>query len=403
MNAPATRDSRIDLIRGLFILTMVVDHFGHLAALIGNQSAAKVYTYQSLGWSSAAEFFVFFSGYVLATVYGTTLATRGYWRLQLRAVHRAWELYARNAVIWLLCLLLIGVFFAGNGDLAAATRIDLAGQYQDGGILAFTTLRYMPTFLEVLPLYMVLMLVAPVFVWLQTRSGLMALAASALVWLAVQIDPELNFHSDTGAWNFNPYAWQFVFFLGMWSAKAMPLTEVNRDHRRTRLTVVLAVLAGCLALKLLDKYDVALPLLGQIAVPAIGKPNVEPLRLLHFLLVVYLAALVLPSSHWLQQRWWARKVALVGQQSLDCFCASILLCYVTAGIFSLSGRGTTDYFLLVAVNVLGVVLCAGFFQWIKTPPWRSTNAAAPESTPASQSSVMPTRPKVGTAVNPVRH
>ncbi len=70
---PKERDTRIDFLRGAFILMMVVDHFGHLLSLIGSNAQAKIYTYQSIGWSSAAEFFVFFSGYVIATVYSKTM------------------------------------------------------------------------------------------------------------------------------------------------------------------------------------------------------------------------------------------------------------------------------------------------------------------------------------------
>jgi hypothetical protein len=379
MSAATTgRDTRIDFIRGLFILMVCVDHFGFLVALIGSHARAKLYTYQSIGWSSGAEFFVFFSGYVIASVYSRTMAGTGFWKTQLRAGHRAWELYVRNALIWVLALAMMHGFFNGDTALLAATQISRASSYPDAGILAFMTLRYAPTYFEVLPLYMALMLLAPGFLWLHARSRFAAIGLSALVWLAVQLHPQLNFYSDQGAWNFNPFAWQFVFFLGMWFAKECPLTGFNRDRRPRKAALVVAVLAMCAVLKLLDKADVVLPLIGAIDIPGHAKPNLEPLRLAHFLLVIYLVGLAMPSNDWVRRRWVTRGVALVGTHSLDCFCFSILLCYASAGLFSTTPRGTFEYFVLVALNVSGLVLAALWFTWLKTPPWRPPSGGAPK-------------------------
>jgi hypothetical protein len=370
------RDTRIDFIRGMFILMMCVDHFGYLASLIGSHAQAKMYTYNSLGWSSGAEFFVFFSGYVIATVYSRTMAGPGFWKTQLRAGHRAWELYVRNALVWLLALAVVHGVFGADHALLAATQVDRANAYADAGILAFMTFRYAPTYFEVLPLYMGLMLAAPAFLWLHARSRFASIGLSASLWLAVQLHPQLNFQSDLGAWNFNPFAWQFVFFLGMWLARELPLTSFNRDQRLRKMSIVAGVLAVCTALKLIDKADVVLPLFGIVSIPGHAKPNVEPLRLAHFLLVIYLLGIVMPSNDWVKQRWLTRGVALVGTHSLDCFCFTILLGYASAGLFSISARGTFEYFVLVAVNLTGLVLAAFWFAWLKTPPWRTAMAGA---------------------------
>ena len=79
----------------------------------------------------------------------------------------------------------------------------------------------------------------------------------------------------------------------------------------------------------------------------------------------------MPSNDWVKQRWLTRGVALVGTHSLDCFCFTILLGYASAGLFSLSTRGTFEYFVLVAVNLTGLVLAAFWFAWLKTQPWRT--------------------------------
>jgi hypothetical protein len=367
------RDARIDALRGVFILSMAADHLGHLLQLIGLPTSAKLYTYQSLGWSSAAEFFVFFSGYVLAGVYGRTQATLGFGPTQWRGVHRAWELYVRNALVFVLVLALVGWLFADSAALLQATRLDLG---MARGLLAvrdFMRLDYFPTFLEVLPLYMLLVLAAPGFVALQARWPALPISLSAALWLAVQLAPGLNLHTP-GAWHFNPFAWQFVFFLGMWLARVCPLQGLQerlRPQRRRQLPLVLALLLACLVLKALDKADVVLPLVGALDLPGLGKTQLGPLRLLHFGLVLWLIALAMPSNAWVRAHALPRAVARVGTHSLDCFCASIVLCYALAGVFAQSERGSAVYFGLQAINLGGLVLLACWLQWFKGPPWRS--------------------------------
>ena len=401
MNTALTeRDSRIDFIRGFFILMMCVDHFGFLLQTIGNNAAAKVYTYNSIGWSSGAEFFVFFSGYVIAIVYSKTLAARGFWRLQLRAAHRGWELYVRNGLVFLLVLALVPLLFSGDAKLLHATQLDVAADYGVGAILAFMRLAYMPTYLEVLPLYMVLMAVAPAFLLLHARSRWLPIAVSGAVWLAVQFFPWLNFYSPS-PWHFNPLAWQFVFFIGMWLAKEFPLTQFDRTQQVRKVAIVVSVLGLCTVLKLIDKADVVLPLIGVVDIPGHAKPNVEPLRLLHFLLVIYLIGVAMPSNEWVRKRLLTRGVAQVGTHSLDCFSTSIVLGYLTAGVFSLTQRGTLEYFVLEAVNVFGIVLAAFWFQWLKTPPWRSPPGGQPQSH-GSRPAVSVSAPATGFA-GAVRH
>lgn len=370
LGASTERDSRIDFLRGFFILSMCLDHLGFLLQGVGNNASLKLYTYQSLGWSSAAEFFVFFSGYVIATVYSRSLVSRGFWNTQVRGLHRAWELYVRNGFVFLAVLAVVPWIFSRSNGLIDISRLDLAANYGERVILAFMRFEYFPAFLEVLPLYMVLIAMAPGFLYLYARVKWLPMLLSAFVWLAVQLHPSLNFYTP-GGWHFNPLAWQFVFFLGVWTAKEWPLGEVDRSSRGRKITWVLAVLALCTVLKLMDKADVRLPLIGVLDIPWLDKTNMQPIRLLHFLLVVRLVALLMPSNAWIKRHLMMRGVARVGTHSLDCFSTSIVSCYVLAGLFSWSERGSLEYLSVQFANLLLIVLLALWFQWIKTPPWRA--------------------------------
>ncbi|MEQ7737820.1 OpgC domain-containing protein, partial [Escherichia coli] len=60
---PSSRDSRVDLLRGLAIVFVVVNH-------LGMTSLFQILTQEAVGFVSGAELFVLFSGLVVGMVYG---------------------------------------------------------------------------------------------------------------------------------------------------------------------------------------------------------------------------------------------------------------------------------------------------------------------------------------------
>jgi hypothetical protein len=74
MPMPLQRDLRIDFFRGLALLIVVADHIEGCAG----KSVVREWTLVSLGFSDAAEVFVFLSGYVFALAYSKTLDQHGF-------------------------------------------------------------------------------------------------------------------------------------------------------------------------------------------------------------------------------------------------------------------------------------------------------------------------------------
>src|SRR5262245_36070474 len=82
----ATRDLRIDFCRGLALYMILVDH------VIGDPFSR--FTLQNLGFSDAAEAFVFLSGLSCGIVYFRVLRRGGWARLTAAICRRAWQIYA---------------------------------------------------------------------------------------------------------------------------------------------------------------------------------------------------------------------------------------------------------------------------------------------------------------------
>jgi hypothetical protein len=80
------RDLRLDAFRGLALWFTFIDHLPN--------NVLSWLTMRNYGFSDAGEVFVFISGYTCMTAYGGALRKQGWATTAVRAVRRAWEIYA---------------------------------------------------------------------------------------------------------------------------------------------------------------------------------------------------------------------------------------------------------------------------------------------------------------------
>jgi hypothetical protein len=85
------RDLRLDLFRGVALFLIFVDH------IPGN--VLSHFTIQSVGFSDAAEIFIYISGYTAALVYGRLMLERGRFIATVKILHRVWLLYVAHIFI----------------------------------------------------------------------------------------------------------------------------------------------------------------------------------------------------------------------------------------------------------------------------------------------------------------
>lgn len=382
------RDLSIDLVRGAGVLMIAVDHLGGLLKLgAGAAVAFPFVTWTRVGWSSAAEFFVFFSGYLVGLIYTQTLQKQGIALAYARAAHRSWQIYVANLLTLCAVLILLRLPLLASPPLETATALNLLTDANAiGGLIGFLTLQSAPAYFEILHLYIALLLVAPLLLLVARMSMLVALACSAAVWACVQWNPQFNL----AGWNFNPFAWQLVFILGMLCSVG-GVFEKLRNHfgRRTVLFVTGSFLLLALGVKIVDKAGWSLPLIGQIDVTGINRTSVGPLLLLHFLVSVAFVMQVVPQGDVIARSALGRLVARVGQYSLECFCASTVFVYAAAAWMTRTGTTHPVAVFGVGVAIIALVcLWAGLMNWLKAQPWRGkaathggeiTKDAAPDS------------------------
>src|SRR6266849_1691668 len=87
------RDLRLDLFRGMGLWMIFLDH-------IPDDVVAWL-TLRNYGFSDAAEFFVFISGYLLGFIYAPIVAARQFGPVLKRLWLRAWQMYVAHILLFL--------------------------------------------------------------------------------------------------------------------------------------------------------------------------------------------------------------------------------------------------------------------------------------------------------------
>ncbi|ARS26152.1 OpgC domain-containing protein [Sphingomonas sp. KC8] len=362
MSAPpgTNRDLRIDFLRGFFIVSLAGSHFAWFASVAGYHSIARFYDMQPFGFSGPAEFFVFFSGYVMALVLGRNYDRVGFWLTQARTLDRAWSLYVLNT--FTLAIVAGGAWFLflRSPELMAVSHIDRFLENPAKFLYNFLIFKENFAFFEVLRNYIFFIPLVAAFLAMARLHVAVPLGFSFLLWLAHQAGLTAQFHYAT----FNPFAWQFIFFLGAGIALIKPLTEWRFPRRRLQITIC--------ALLLLAAFTVKMTVFAGIQaenIPYAEKAGVGPLRVLHFGLALWTAMLITPSSDTLRHSKIVMSFVAVGQNSLECFCLNNILVYGGAHLLIYNVTSVPLYFSILG-TIMALVLAGGrMFGWFKAAPW----------------------------------
>ena len=277
----------------------------------------------------------------------------------LRIWRRVWQLYVAHICIFMIYTAQVAYAMAHMTNPLFVENLGVGDflQRADITILRVLLLQFQPTYLDILPLYIALLLVFPGFILLMRRSIVLAVALSAALYALVQVWPiNLPAHPDDEVWYFNPFAWQFLFViaaaLGFRRARDGDQAPTQLPHWLVAGVVAIAAFACIVQLSwVLHDLFAAIPALLRRQLWPIEKTGLPPLRLASMLALAVLVAHFVPrQARFLTSRpGWI--IVLCGQNSLDVFCLSIAL-PVFGGIV-LTGMGD-GLGIVLAVNLGGM-------------------------------------------------
>src|ERR1700756_38072 len=211
--APVERDVRLDFFRGIGLWMIFLDHIPH--------DVVGWLTLRNYGFSDAAEFFVFISGYLVGFIYVPIVKDGMFTAALKRLWTRAAQLYVAHIMLFLIFTAQIArtVRRFDNPMYEDEFNVHNFLQHPDVLIGQALTLRYKPVDLDVLPLYISLIAASPLILWCLLRRPNWTLLGSILLYIGARcFDWNLASYPPGTHWYFNPYAWQLMFFLGAWCA-----------------------------------------------------------------------------------------------------------------------------------------------------------------------------------------
>ncbi|WP_185984603.1 OpgC family protein [Aureimonas mangrovi] len=226
----------LDGMRGYFLVFMMLNHL----SFAGGYLLVKI-NHGELGYVQDAQGFVFLSGLLIGMVYAGHMAKRGYEAGSVKVRKRALELY-RWAMFCVLAIIALGFVLPRSGVFWEPWLWRLG---DDPALLfgAAATLLYQPTYMDILPQYIVYLLVSPPLIWLcVTGRWRMVALGSALLWMAVQFGLHLPLrdaihagmqalHPDLALRaHFNVLAWQAIFMSGLVIGALTATKEIDWDE-----------------------------------------------------------------------------------------------------------------------------------------------------------------------------
>jgi hypothetical protein len=353
----SARDLRADVFRGVALWSIFIDH------VPGNWLG--MFTIRNFTMADATEVFVFLAGYAGGIAYGLLMLREGWFFAATRVMGRVGTLYVAHIFLFVVFTAQVG-FSAATLDRAAyldELQMDAFGNAPYEALVQALLLAFQPAFLNILPLYIVLLAMFALALPLLYRPWLFLGASLALYALVRGLD--INLPSWTGGgWFFNPLAWQLLFVCGAVIGFAPPGRQPLRmPWSPWLLAACLALLIPCgaamLAVWHAPEWLAALPGPWPALIDGVDKTSLHPLRLLSLLAMAYLAAHLVPrSAGWLNGAA-ARPFVLMGQRGLPVFCASIFLSFL--GRLALEGDDGPG--MQLAVNALGLA-CLLAVAWV---------------------------------------
>ena len=350
------RDLRLDLFRGIGLWMIFLDHIPH--------DVVSWLTLRNYGFSDAAEFFVFISGYLAGFIYGPIIRTGHFLAATKRLLKRAAEMYVAHIMLFLLFTAQIARTARKFDNPMYKDEFNVANflQHPDVLIGQALTLRYKPVNLDVLPLYITLVAASPLILWCLLRRPNLTLLASAILYVAARwFDWNLASYPPGTTWYFNPFAWQLLFVFAAWCgvggvAKLQFVIQ-------SRVALALAVAWILFALLIVMTWHSAfleslVPKWMIKAIYPIDKTDLDMLRFTHFL------ALAVVVTRYFPRKWegltskWVRPLILCGRHSLPIFCFGVFLSFGAHWILTQYTKGVWEQLAVSAAGILIMVAAA---------------------------------------------
>lgn len=351
----------VDFWRGFALISIFINHIPGI--YFGR------FTHKNLSISDSADLFVFLAGWALFFVAGRHASATSIGHILSRLGGRAVRIYAAQILISTIAIAMLAVAAHILENPLLIEWHNAAAVFYDPirAHIGLVLLTHQLGYFDILPLYVLLMLIAPIIILIHRAAPRWLLPVSIAIYLAaLSFKISIPSWPTGGTWFFNPLAWQLVFVLGFVFARDQGTESALRRHMLwLRIGAIPIVIMGALMMLLNwwpDPTRVPEPVLLFIA----SKTYATPVRLIQFLALVVLFSGTYPYIFRIVPRL-VRFLSKLGRNSLNVFCVGSLLSLLCQILrFHFNGILIVD----ILIVVLGIALL-GFTAWLSE--WSKTS------------------------------
>ena len=354
MRAP----NEIDFWRGFALVTIFIDHVPGIFF--------ENYTMRNFGICDAAELFVFLAGCSMRLLIDGRRGRLPVLESTIRLESRAITIYTVQLILTQLALAITaaGALYFANPQFLEWNNAEAAFQDPVETQLGLALLTHQLFYFDILPLYVVLMAMAPLFVTADRISRWLPLPLSLALYFAIH-KSGINIPTwpVEGRWYFNPFTWQLVFVLGFVLADPVgPLAVLRKYRLPLRVIGFFIVAAGLwVALKEWTPDPLAMP--EPRLLFTFDKTFAAPARILHLLALV---ALIGGTFVYIDRAipWVTGFLSMLGRNSLWVFSLGSITALLSQYVRYMLGGSLWVDSAVLAVGIISM----GFTAW--TVEWR---------------------------------
>ncbi len=351
-NRSAQRIESLDLFRGLALLFILVDHI----ELVTGQLVLSRFTLHRWGLADGLDTFVFISGIVFGIVH-RRVQHGSFLRSQWKALRRAAALLAANLIGFIAVLPIIFALQHNSRAIHVMRATDVLSAPVYASIGVATTMRQ-PFGFDILPLYAVMLLIAPVILRLSRQTAIGALLVSLGLYIISLTVPESLLHTaDEKLWSYQPLGWQLVFVLGMLCSRI----ALESQPRRTLVVVAFLSFFAFTTLSLCGSTLREICMRND-ATWLVGRMVPGPLRIVHFATLAICVSAFISMTNRIPKWRLLDGIKLIGRHPLPVFLFGLWFTYVAA--FATT-NATSLELLLLELNavMMSLVVAYGANRW----------------------------------------
>ena len=356
---PSSRDQRLDMFRGLALVMIFINH--------APGTIYENWTNRNFGFSDAAEAFVLMSGVAAGLAYSPQYRSGPVWP----AVARVW---ARARTLYFVHLsttgMALGIFAAaalwfGITDPLSSNNIPPIFSQPLAALVGLPLLTHQLGYFNILPLYLTLLLVTPALLLVGRTRPWPVILGSILLWAAAgQWHLNLPNYPNPGGWFFDPFSWQLIFVVGLFSG-------VGMRERRALVPFDPILFWTALALVIFIGLWVKIDGLGAFGRDSLLAPlshagfpdyfvwfdkTVLALpRLLHALALAYVLSSI-PAIRGVAESPYAAPLTLLGRHGLPVFATGSVLDMVIQAVKARTGQDPLIDATLLLAGLLALLL-----------------------------------------------